>query len=331
MALNSAINTGSLGTGFVYSNGLGGLTANAGVLITKYTASNTWTMNSKTQSVTIIAWNAGGGGGSGRQGSTTAAGGGSGGSGGGYLVYSGLATFFNSSETVTIAGTAAGGLTQGSVANGNTGTNGGITSIGNIYSTNTLTGTGNRGLGGVATSTGPIGAIANFNIGGAYPAGFATGYNAGAGTNTTGTTPTSIAWGSAGITNGIYINAPGGGGGGADAVVIRSGGVGGAISSISPAATDLITLSAGGTAGIESGTINGGLGNNQISTTGGRYIGATGGGGGGGQSAGVVAGTGGNGGLNGAGGGGGGGSLTGTTSGAGGDGGRGELWVIELF
>jgi len=86
----------------------------------------------------------------------------------------------------------------------------------------------------------------------------------------------------------------------------------------------------GGSGGIETGTINGTVGNPGVSQ-GGYIYGGSGAGGGGGQSAGGVAGTGNTGGSPGGGGGGGGGSINGTTSGAGGHGGTGRIIVIEWY
>src|SRR5215467_827183 len=102
MPLNSAINTVSLGSGFVFTDGAGSLNSTGGVLITKYTSNNTWTKNSKTSMITILAWNGGGGGGSGRQGTTAASAGGGGGASGSLVVYTTFANFFNATETVTI-------------------------------------------------------------------------------------------------------------------------------------------------------------------------------------------------------------------------------------
>lgn len=324
MALNSAINTGSLGAGFIYSDGVGGLTANAGVLVTKYTANNTWSKNSKTQFITVISWNGGAGGGSGRQGSTTAAGGGSGGAPCGNSVWTFLASAFNSSETVTIGGGGAGGLTQGSAANnGNVGTIGSPTTIGNIRSGIVASG---FGLGGT-TTTAAGGVQTPSYILGSTNAVQTNGPAGGDGGNTTGTNGTVVTFGAS--ANPIYSNGSGGGGSGADTGTARQAGNGGGIIMASNISSNVI--SAGGAGGIETGTINGTDGNVSISTTGGRYIGGTGGGGGGGQKSGGSAGIGGAGGIVGGGGGGGGGSIDGTTSGAGGAGARGELWVIEYF
>lgn len=322
MALNNSINSSALGVGFVYSDGSGGLTASGTSLVTIFTSSGTWTKNAKTQSVTIMAWNSGNGGGSGRQGLTTAAGGGGGGAPGNSLITNAPAMLFNSSETVTISGTAAGGIAQASTStNGIVGTSGGTTSLGNVYSVNSST---SIGAGGTTTTTAQPNAATAYILSG--PVGGSNPVTQGLGSNTTGTAGGSSQ--SSATSNLNFQPSAGGGGGGADSGTIRAGGIGG---NVNAPGTGVGIITAGGTAGIESGTINGGTGGNEISTTGGRYVPASGGGGGGGQSAGAAAGTGGTGGTPGAGGGGGGGSLNGTNSGAGGIGARGELWVIEFF
>lgn len=336
MALNSAINTGALGSGFVYSDGAGGLSASSGMKITKFTSSNTWTKDARTTSITVIAWNAGGGGGSGRQGATTAAGGGAGGSAGALLVFSGLAAFFNSTETVTIAAAPNGGIGQAAaLTNGIAGTPGGVSSLGNIYTSNTLSSVTNAGRGGMTTTT-TGGSNLSFYMPGSFPLASTpstSDASGGAGSNVAASALNGSIWSTAsgGLLNYTYINTQGGGGGGADAATPRSGAAGANLNSIGPVLADTTIISAGGAGGIETGTINGLNGNDKLSTTGGRYIGSTGGGGGGGQSVGLVAGNGGNAGGSGAAGGGGGGSISGTTSGSGGNGGRGELWVIEWF
>lgn len=317
------------------NNAINGVT---GSMITKYTASNTWSKNVNTQSVEVIVWNSGAGGGSGRQATTTTSGGGAGGNAGGMATWFGSARLLGSSETVTVASGGAGGLTQASAtSNGNAGSAGGTSSFGNIaMSQITLTAPG--GVATTATATTPS-ASTFWQIAG-YSAQLAPD-PAGNGKNTAGLS----ASGQYGATIGsVDINSvfgqqmpgSGGGGGGADSVVIRSGGVGGNIylptgHIVSSTVTPITIVYAGGTAGIEGGTINGGAGANATNTSGGIYYGGAGGGGGGGQSAGGSAGTGGAGGTPGGGGGGGGGSLNGTTSGAGGAGARGEVWVIEYF
>lgn len=324
MALNSAINTGALGTGFIYNNGAGLLSAGPGMLVTKYTASNTWTINSKTQVVTVIAWNAGSGGGSGRQGSSTAASGGGSGAPGAFVMWTSLASSFNpAGETVTIGGGGAGGLTQATPAtNGNPGTGGTASSLGNIKCGIVANpfGAGGTTSSGTAGSTQLSYIVSSSNTSIITQQATSAG-SAGASSNSGGMTYS--------VNNASYTNGGGAGGSGADSVTARQAGNGQGILIATSATADI--LSSGGAGGIETGTINGGNGIDNISTTGGRFIGATGGGGGGGQKSGGSAGTGGNGGAGGGGGGGGGGSIDGTTSGAGGSGGRGELWVIEYF
>lgn len=334
MALNNSINTAALGAGFVYSDGLGGLSigtpgGGGSVKVTKFTSSGTWTKDVDCQSVTVICWNGGSGGGSGRQGLTTAAGGGGGGIFGSVLIWSTLASFFNTTETVTIGTGGAGGATQASASsNGNNGSVGGVTSLGNLFVTNSLTSFGYGGT--TTTSTNPQNGLLYIPVLATSPS---VQVSANILSFTTGSNVDKLAvynadWeGTA--ANLTYMPMSGGGGSGADSGVVRQGG--GGIGFLSMGYNNTSIIAAGGTGGIASGTINGGAGNNAISTTGGRYIGATGGGGGGGQSGGASAGIGGAGGIPGGGGGGGGGSLDGTTSGAGGVGGRGELWVIEYL
>lgn len=338
---NSAINTASLGTGFVYSDGSGllGIGAAPGglnVLVTKFNTSGTFTKNVATKFIDVITWNGGGGGGSGRQGASGAAGGGSGGAGGGVLVFSSMGAYFNTTETVTIAAGGTGGVTQSSAStNGNDGTPGGVSAIGNIlFSLNGSGGVGfNNGKGG-STTTIAGGAQGNYSYPyyplfatGSVPAGGSGKLIQGSDASTAGDSV-----GGAISQTVYYIPQSGGGGAGADSGTAYRGGNGAeSVAFCNNPLAVLDVLNAGGIGGIESGTINGTAGNNAISTTGGRYIPATGGGAGGGQSVGLVAGNGGAGGAPGAGGGGGGGSLNGTNSGAGGDGGQGEIWIIEYY
>lgn len=334
MALNSGINTAALGAGFVYSDGSGLLSvgsAGSSIKVTKFTASGTWTKDAQCQSVTVICWNGGSGGGSGRQGATTAAGGGGGGTNGAVLIMGGLASAFNATETVTIGAGGAGGLTKASAtSDGNPGVTGGNSSLGSILVINPDNAAGGGGGGGTTT-------ISIFNNYGQmwnllYSTGASFTPNNGSlvrGSNAAPGDQTSLSLSNVSFAgNALYLPTMGGPASGADSGVVRQAGNAAGITAMGGFAT---FTAAGGTGGIASGTINGGAGNNAISTTGGRYVAATGGGGGGGQNGAAVAGIGGAGGIPGAGGGGGGGSLNGTTSGAGGAGGRGELWVIELL
>lgn len=316
------------------NNSINGVT---GSMITKYTASNTWNKNVNTQMVEVIVWNSGAGGGSGRQATSTTSGGGAGGAAGGMATWFGSARLLGSSETVTVASGGAGGLTQASTtSDGNAGAAGGTSSFGNIAMTQiTLTSPG-----GVATTaTATTASSSTFWQLSVSVNGPLTGNNAGNGRNVAGVSASAQYSIITPLTDQIFgqqMPSAGGGGGGADTVVIRTGGVGGNIflatgHIVGSTPTPATIVYAGGTAGIESGTINGGIGTSATNTSGGIYYGGAGGGGGGGQSAGGAAGIGGAGGTPGGGGGGGGGSLNGTTSGAGGAGGRGEVWVIEYF
>lgn len=295
------------------------------MLVTPFLTSGTWTKNANTINVTVIGWNGGGGGGSGRQGSTAASGGGGGGGCGGSFYLSRPASFFGNSETVTIGAGGAGGLTQGSAAsNGNSGGASNVSSLGNLFvpPPSGTAGSGGGGTTSAGTAGGGIGCITDLT---AY---IANTLQSGAGSNLSGAAGNSS--NTTSTTNQpLNISPTGsGGGGGGDTATNRSGGIGGAILSLG--LVGQLTLLAGGTGGLESGTINGGDGNPGF-TTGGIITGGTGGGGGGGQKSGLVAGTGGKGGLPGGPGGGGGGSITGTTSGIGGAGGNGKIIVIEYF
>lgn len=339
---NNAINTASLGTGFVYSDGsgllgIGSAPGGLNILLTKFTANGTFTKNASTKYIEVICWNGGGGGGSGRQATSGTSGGGSGGAPGGLLVFGGYAALFGATESVTIGSGGAGGAAQTSAnTSGINGTPGGVSAIGNIfYSLAGSYGSNfNNGIGGTAAAT----TAGGTNAGWSYP--FYPLYNSvfqavgGSGKLVAGIDGSVFEL----DTNGKYsfstylIGGPGGGGAGANSVTAYKGGDGADIIGFNNQEGSVPdVISAGGAGGIESGTIDGGAGNDAISNTGGRYVAASGGGAGGGQSSGLVAGNGGNGGLPSAGGGGGGGSLNGTNSGTGGDGGRGEVWVIEYY
>jgi hypothetical protein len=270
----------------------------------------TWTKNARTKTVTAIAWAAGNGGGSGRQGLTTASSGGGGGSPGAAYYMTAPASFFGATETVHIGAGAAGGVAQaGANTDGNAGSVGGASGIGNIL---TPQGTSGGGGGTVTGAAGTSGlsrsnyAISITSVGGG-PGGNGAGAN--------GQVVTEIGVGATG----------GGGGSGANSASAQQAGNGAAVPALN-GGTALVAAAAGG---ISSGTINGAAGGNQL-TTGGVLTGGAGGGGGGGMVAGT-AGTGGKGGFPGGGGGGGGGSLNGTNSGAGGAGGDGLVIIIEQF
>src|SRR5262252_2119371 len=227
-----------------------------GMLMTTFTSSGTWTKNANTVSVTVIGFNGGSGGGSGRRAtSTTSSGGGGGASAGGWYIWQVPASIFGATETVTVGSGGAGGVAQAvNNTNGNNGALGGQSAFGNFMPERTAASIG--GAGGAAVGTGgtgglyPLVALSPISSEGAPQGGDGNnieGSNAASG----GGDPTSLPFG--------FITATaGGGGGGADSVVICSGGTGGTIFKCDTT-TSII---AGGTAGIESGTINGGAGNN---------------------------------------------------------------------
>lgn len=322
------------------SGGSGGGSA-LNYTLTKFTSSGTWNKLSNTKSITIFAWNAGSGGGSGRQGASTSSGGGGGGSSGGGILYNVTADMVNASETITVGAGGSGGASRATInTSGAAGSLGGISSFGSNILFDPGPQNSGVGIGGLTTTaaggsqTVTLITRDNFFVYGTNSILNPLAGNSGQGSNVAGEnatqSPSTVA------VNTVTPAGCGGGGGGADSVVIRSGGLGGQIARIGQTAVDTLQSSltayiAGGTAGIESGTINGGNGNPATNATNtGRVTGGSGGGGGGGQSAGAAAGNGGTGGAPGGGGGGGGGSLNGTNSGAGGTGGRGEVWVFEF-
>jgi hypothetical protein len=286
---------------------------NNSVKVTKYIANDTWTKDPRTNVVEVHIFGGGAGGGSGRQGASTAAGGGAGGGSGGYTTAIIPAIQLGSPLTVTVGGTANGGGAQSSAnTDGNAGTIGNDSSFGTLL----VAKGGAVGAAGTnGTSTGGAGGSAlipgNAGGNGALEVGIAS---AAALVNMVDSTHN--------------YSSGGGGGGGGDSGTERTGGAGGNLSLGNPA---IATVYAGGTAGLESTTINGGNGTSVPVPSNFIITGATGGGGGGGQKSGAAAGNGGNGGTPSGGGGGGGGSLNGTNSGTGGQGARGEIWVIEYF
>ncbi len=309
------------------------------IKFTQFTATGTWTKDANAQQVLCIIWNGGAGGGSGRSGATTAAGGGGGGAAGNVMIYSNPANMFGTSTTITVGSGGAGGLAATS-ANGNPGSTTGTASLVGLIGPGVTTSAGATLAGGGGTTTNsaaaPLGYIfssvplsANSQTyGGQSIASMQSGFTAARGTNIVGESPANIGVVSASTFywSSQYFPGYGAGGGGYDATTERSGGVGSAI--LYP---DGSTMLAGGIAGLESTTINGGPGNNFAFPVSGAIFGGSGGGGAGGRKASSVGGTGGVGGIPGGGGGGGGGSVTAVASGPGGAGGRGEVWIYEFL
>jgi hypothetical protein len=300
-------NTGKLGS--TPSSGA------AGVKITTFMMSGTFTKDTNSKYIELYAWGGGAGGGSGRQGANTAAGGGGGGGAGMAFQYAIPSSFWNATTTITVGAGGTGGAAQaGANTDGNVGAIGGVTVVGSIDNTGGNTGQG--GGGGTTTVT----VIATGGEGfGSFIHNSAT--NGASGSNVDPSNAQASA-----LDNRSLTGTGGGAGSGADTGTPRQASNGGDY--LAPNNSTVII--AGGIGGIETGTINGTNGNNQP-TTDAVVIGGTGGGGGGGQSSGIVAGTGGNGGFPGGGGGGGGGSINGTNSGAGGNGADGYVLIIEFL
>lgn len=319
------------------------------IKFTQFTANGTWTKDADCQWVTCIIWNGGAGGGSGRKGATTAAGGGGGGAGGSIMIYSAPANMFGATESITIGAGGAGGAAQTvDATNGNPGSSVGTGSriggtIGPIITDSAGLTLGGGGGTTTNSATATFGYISSSGVtlaqgsntyGSSSIAGIIGSFTGARGRNIAGETPTTIGVFSATNFNYFgseYLAGYGAGGGGADVVTQRAGGTGSAI-----LYADQTTMLAGGTAGLESTTINGGNGNDFVIGDAGTIFGGSGGGGGGGYSVGAggatTGGNGGNGGIPGGGGGGGGGGLSAVAnSGAGGTGGRGEIWIYEIL
>lgn len=329
--------TGSSGE-VLTSNGVGfapsfqSIPPSGGSVVTTFTSSDSWTKNANTTFVQIFGWSGGNGGGSGRQGVTALSGGGGGGGPASTFFYEASANFFAASETVTIGAGGSGGIAQaGANTDGNSGSAGGTTRVGNVGIENAGSGSLFGSGGTTTTAAGGLDGWFFTTVNRLYSVqanilegGQGRASNGEDGDNTGEIlSPSSSSWQS---TLGL-CSTGGGGGAGADSVIPRQGGNAG--STVFPnSAIDIIV---GGAGGIESGIINGGSGASGTLSSGGRILGGTGGGGGGGQSSGGSAGIGGAGGVPGSGGGGGGGSLNGTSSGAGGNGGDGLVIIIEFL
>lgn len=287
--------------------------------ITKFSASGTWTKDSRTKTAKIIGWGGGGGGGSGRvaaNGQNRSGGGG--GSCQGMFIFECEGDSLGDTETVTIgAGGAGGAAVAGDTTDGNDGTAGGVTSFGNIstYSPSV----DSFGSGGTAATNRPGGGapyvLSNFNaVQVAGSGGLGQVGTAGDGDD---------APDSAGLGSCLGGGGAGGGGGLNTGDTQFVGGRGGNIETWASAPA---TILAGGTAGTPIGT-NGGNGNdNSTVTSGGVFATGTGGGGGAANR------MGGDGGSPGGGGGGSGATTNGGSgSDAGGAGADGAVWVIEYF
>lgn len=322
-------------------------------IVTTFTTSGTWTPNVATSTVLIFAWNGGSGGGSGRRGLSGAASGGGSGGASSCLLYTGSIASFGASETVTVGAGGIGGLSQTvNSTNGNIGSSGGVTSIGNIsVQQNSVRGPFTYGAAGTSTLSditiglsGLFYNIKNFDYTITNPTMIASTGNNISGSNGTdllrqSTINLTTSFSVTGIvsldplqtTAKFMCPTNGGGGGGAHSTIRYSGGNGGSIYPLNDTSASDTPVIAGGIGGNEAISINGGAGNPGITSNHGFVLGGTGGGGAGGQSQGSVAGIGGAGGEKGGSGGGGGGSLNGTNSGAGGVGGNGKVIIIEYL
>ena len=296
------------------------------IAFTKFTSTQTWTKNTRTKIVQIIAWGGGGSGGSGGTStSTTGSSGGNGGGGGGFCSYQVDASFFPSSCTVTIAATANGVAGVSTSSSGGTAGNDGNSSLVDTF---TIDGgahgpAGRNGNGAFIT----LGGSRFSNTSYSAPNGLAGSVNNGSIIAGDLTSPAKTAFFS------VLQGQPTAGGGGGNRTTTPTTGVGGAGGDIQDVL--LVTKVAGGTAGNAASpttTGTGGQGGAGNAPTSVEYIfGGTGGGGGG--CGGTTSGTGGagnNGGIPGGGGGGGGSCTNGSTSGASGNGARGEVWIIEF-
>jgi hypothetical protein len=129
-ALNAGVGIDiATGPGSITITNTGGGGGGGGLIRTPFFAASgtqTWTKNVATKYVEVWGWCAGGGGGSGGAGQ-----GGAGGGSGSFFRFKGPAEFFGATELVVVGfgGTGGASVTTG---NGNDGTNGGVSSFGNI-------------------------------------------------------------------------------------------------------------------------------------------------------------------------------------------------------
>lgn len=268
-----------------------------------FTANGTWTKPAGAKMIHYIVIGGGGGGGSGRcDNAGTDRSGGGGGSAGGITVGWLNASALGATETITVGAGGAGGVARTTVANGQIGTSGGVSSIGSVIQTFAAA----AGGGGVTTSGG----------GGSGASNSARIYSA------DGTTNGGVNGSSGSRTQGSAVfNAPTGGQGGSGISAAN-------VVSASAAAADsghvrTGALVAGGTGGASAA---GGNGN-----SGGMNFVGTGGGGGSPNSSTGAGNAGGNGGLYGGGGGGGSAGALPAASGAGGNGADGIVVITTYF
>lgn len=345
------------GAGSLSIQAVGGGGGGSRTIVTPFATAGgpyTWTKNTNTQYVEVWGWCGGGGGGSG--GSNQ---GGAGGGSGSFFRFKGPATSFGATEMVVVGAGGSGGAPSVGGSFGNDGTNGTVSSFGNIkvplcvngFTTNsTLTsldqfgaGGGNPSQravtcgysGGVFTDDGSliystVGINYQYNVPTASLSGVAQVNGGGAGSFEIGANGLSIGglapYGlpSRGSFGFVYMLGTSGAQGGSISTSLNyyNGGVGGQVYGFDTTTV----LSAGGTAGIAGGSTAGGNGNN-MPTSGGLVMGGTGGGGGAADP--NQGGAGGAGGIPGGGGGGGGTASSGRPTGAGGNGGKGLVIVIE--
>jgi hypothetical protein len=323
----------TLGTGLAMSGT--SVTVSATVKRTVFSASGTWTKDSRAVLVRVTVY---GGGGSGGSGACVASGvGGSGGGGGGGASLSQAmfdAAALGSTETVTVG---AGGASVAGVSATGAGTNGNIGGDSSFGAWLTGYGGGRGGAGQSAAVSGGGGGAGTRGAGGN-----ASGATAGTGGTLTGGNAVAGAAGSSPV-----INFCGAGGGGCQNASIGSpgaaapngGGGGGSGGGISASNFGVVGGAGGAVGGNAVSGAAGGAGGSPptAGTSGGTSVshraGCGGGGGGGGGTSGTPANgaAGGAGQTPGGGGGGGGACIAGQTSGAGGAGGAGLIVVEEFF
>lgn len=357
------------GSGVNIVNGAGSITISApggggggGTIVTTFETPGSFTFekNASTKYIEVWGWCGGGGGGAGQSGGTNPQGGAGGGSGS-FFRFKAPAMFFGASEPVVVGAGGTGGAPV-VTAQGNNGTEGEVSSFGNIQiplvvnnvvANATASDLMQAGAGGgnvlqTSPGCGYSGGVfaddASFvlNVGGSNfqygvptvnitPGTFGSKqHGGGAGSFAVGQNGLSVGgispYGlpSRGSFAFLYMLGTSGAQGGSISTgsVQNNGGSGGNVYKFDT--TSLLSL--GGLPGIISGPVDGGNGSD-MPTDGGLVWGGTGGGGGASNT--TAPGKGGNGGFPGGGGGGGGASGTGRASGAGGNGGNGMVIVIE--